>query len=348
MSDHGEDPAPTANGTTAPFSNRLDASNSTFPDEIAANDIISRANYIYSFLAALGFVAGCFLLYTFAQTHRTHRTHRPPAWLDRLLWAFCGLQLLLLLLSLHAVAHRPQYLRTTAVGCAALSFAINAASLCSLSVLGLMAYVLTLGPPAHALLGKPRVSAALVILTSALGALLLAGLRGTAGHLQGVGRCSMDPVEAGPPYAAARLCLASLLPFACQAGLLMGGCVRQWKTKGRCLSGAEEGPVYLAVALVAFFCQLFYGVALVRGARPHGPAQPRERAFLAVAELVLFSGSGASLLLVLLVHRACREGLRGAFRRLRDCWRGPGGAQPHRNIIAPHIEITDTLQDYEA
>ncbi|KAM8837519.1 uncharacterized protein AB9W97_002662 [Spinachia spinachia] len=335
--------------TTPPFSNTSASEGPSVFDEIAANDLTSRANYIYSLLAVLGFIAGCFLLYTVIQTYRAQRR---LAWLDRLLWAFCVLQVLLLLLSLHAAAYRPHYLIATGLGCAALSFAINTTSLCSLLVLVLMAYVLSLDPPSHALLRRPGVSAALVILTSVLASVLLAGLRGLTGPLQEEGRCFMDPFEAGATYAAARLCLTSTIPLACQAGLLVGGCVRQRKTKGRFLSGSEEGPVFLAVALVVSSCQLFYGVALVRGARLHQAAQPEkeaqwERAFLSVAELVLFSGSGASLLLVLLVHRPCREGLLGAFRQLSDCCGGRGRTQPHRNIIAPHIEITDRLQDIE-
>uniref|UniRef100_A0A8C2Z433 Uncharacterized protein n=1 Tax=Cyclopterus lumpus TaxID=8103 RepID=A0A8C2Z433_CYCLU len=332
-----------------PFSNSQ-SNNSVF-ESIEANTITSRANYVYSFLAGLGFIAGCFLLYSFIQTYRAQRR---LAWLDCLLWAFCVLQLLLLLLSLHAVAYRPKYLHTTGLGCAALSFTINTASLCSLLVLVLMAYVLTLDPPSHALLRKPRVCAALVILTSILISLLLAGLRGPRNILQEKCSCVMDPVHAGVSYAAARLCLAFLIPYVLQLGLLIGGCVRQWKSKGRFLSGSEEGPVFLTVTLVMFFCQLFYSVALVRGAllqqQQADPEKklPREQAFLSVAEFVLFSGSSVSLLLVLLMHRPCRVSLHGVFRQLRDCCRSPGRTQQHRNIIAPHIEITDTLQDIES
>lgn len=331
---------------TTQFSN----SSSAVPS-IAANDITSRANYVYSFLAGLGFMAGCFLLYSFIQTYRAQRR---LAWLDCLLWVFCVLQLLLLLLSLHAVAvaYRPACPITTSLGCAALSFAINTASLCSLLVLVLMAYVLTLDPPSHALLRKPLVCAALVSLTSILISLLLAGLRGPWRDLQEK-ECFMDTVLAGVSYAAARLCLALLIPYILQLGLVIGGCVRQWKSKGRFLSGSEEGPVFLTVTLVVFFCQLFYSVALVRGAQLTQQAQPeeewlREKAFLSVAEFVLFSGSSASLLLVLFMHRPCRESLHGACRQLRDCCRSPGRSQPNRNIIAPHIEITDTLQDIES
>lgn len=292
-------------------------------------------------------MAACFLLYSFIQTYRAHRR---LAWLHCLLWVFCGFQLLLLLLSLHAVAYRPHYLNTTALGCAALSFFINTASLCGLFVLVLMAYVLTLDPPSHALLRRPAVCAPLVIGTSVLVSLLLAGIRGPKEGLQAKSNCYMDPVKDGVSYAVAKLCLAFLIPYTLQLGLLIGGCVRQWKSKGRFLSGSEEGPVFLTVTVVMFVCLLFYHVVLLRGAQISREVELScyERAFLSVAEFVLFSGSSASLLLVLLVHRPCRESLQGVFRQLRDCCRSPGHTQPNRNIIAPHIEITDTLQDIES
>ncbi|XP_033181640.1 uncharacterized protein LOC117152777 [Mastacembelus armatus] len=312
---------------------------------IAANDITSRANYVYSFFASLAFIAGCFLFYSFIQTYRAHRR---LAWLDCLLWVFCGFQLLILLLSLHAVAYRPNCLSATALGCAALSFFINTASLCSLLVLVLMAYVLTLDPPSHAPLRKPAVCAAIVILTSVLISLLLAGLRGN--YLQDKHICYMDPAGSGVSYAAAKMCLAFLIPYILQAGLLIGGCIRQWKSKGRFLSGSEEGPMFLTVTVVMFLCLLFYSITLVRGAylEKTEKLSCSEQAFLIVAEFVLFSGSSVSLLLMLVMHRPCRENLHGVFRQLRDCCRRPGHVQTNRNIIAPHIEITDTLQDIES
>lgn len=366
MSNKSLDLSSTEGGTTPLFANSTTTTGpststvSHHSDIIAANDITSRANYVYSFFAFLGFIAGCFLLYSFIQTYRAQRR---LAWHDCLLWAFCCLQLLLLLLSLHAVAYRPQYLQTTGLGCAALSFTINTASLCSLLILVLMAYVLTLDPPSHSFLRKPVVSGILVILASVLISLLLAGLRGPHHSLQEKGFCFMDLVSAGVSYAGARLCLAFLIPYILQVGLLITGCVRQWKSRGRFLSGSEEGPVFLAVTVVMFFCQLFYSVALVRGTQLKREAlshdEPafwsmtdglshRERAFLSVSEFVLFSGSSASLLLVLFMHRPCRESLQGVFRQLRDCFRSSGRTQPNRNIIAPHIEITDTLQDIES
>lgn len=318
-----------------------------FPSEkIAANDITSRANYVYSFWAMLGFIASCFLIYSFVQTYRAQRR---LAWLHFLLWVFCGLQLLLLLLSLHIVAHIPDYLKTTGLGCAALSFVINTASVCSLLVLVLMAYVLTRDPPSHSLLRHHGSCVALVITTSVVISLVLAGVRGPTDGLQVESDCLMDRVSAGVLYAAFRFCLVFLIPYTLKLGLLISGCVRQWKSKGRFLSGSEEGPVFLTVSVVLFLCQLFYSGVLVRGAQPAmEQLSHREKAFLTVAEFVLFSGSSTSLLLVLFMHRPCRESLHGVFRQLRDCCRSPGRTQPNRNIIAPHIEITDTLQDIES
>ncbi|XP_024862144.1 uncharacterized protein LOC112450569 [Kryptolebias marmoratus] len=199
--------SPQTNSTTgSPLYISSTPGHSSVFDFTAANDIASRVNYIYSFFAALGFLAGCFLLYVFAQSYRAHRR---VAWLDSLLWVFCGLQMLLLLLSLHIMVHRPNYMKSTALGCAALSFAINTASLCSLLVLLLMAFVFTFDPPPQSPLRKPKYCAPLVILTSTLICLLLAGLRG----LQEEGDCVMDPPKAGVLHAAMKLCLAFLIPY---------------------------------------------------------------------------------------------------------------------------------------
>lgn len=333
-----------SNLTTATWlSNSSSSSSSTKAEqEIWANDVTSRANYVYSVFAALGLVAGCFLLYSFVQTYRAQRW---LAWLYRLLAAFCCLQLLLLLFSMHMLVNRPNYLKTTVLGCAALYFAIDATSLCSLLVLALMAYALTLDPPPNALLRKAWVCTALVVLTSAVVSLLLVGLRSPHADLQGSTECYNHKVPVS--YAATRLFLAVLVPYSLQFGLLICGLVRQWKTKGRFLSGSEEGPIYLTVTLLMLFCQLFYSVVLVRSAQQE-VLSDGGLAFVSVAEYVLYLGSSCSLLLVLFVHRPCRENLYTLFRQLRDCCQNPGRSQPNRNIIAPHIEITDTLQDIES
>lgn len=310
--------------------------------EIGANDVTSNANHVYSVFAALGLLAGCFLLYGFVQTYRAQRC---LAWLYRLLTAFCCLQLLLLLFSMHMLFTRSNYLQTTVLGCATLYFAIDATSLCGLLVLALMAYALTLDPPPNALLRKAWVCAALVLLTSTVVSLLLAGLRRPHADLQK--RIDCDRRQVPLSYASTRLFLAVLLPYSLQFGLLVCGLVRQCKTKGRFLSGSEEGPIYLMVTLLMLFCQLFYSVVLVRSAQQE-VLSAKGLAFVSVAEYVLYFGSSCSLLLVLFVHRPCRENLYTLFRQLRDCCQNPGHSQPNRNIIAPHIEITDTLQDIES
>ncbi|XP_053720764.1 uncharacterized protein LOC128758629 isoform X2 [Synchiropus splendidus] len=259
-----------------------------------------------------------------------------------------GFQMLLLLLSLNAVTHRPEYLRTTALGCAALSFTINTVSLCSLFVLVLMAYVLTLDPPSRAPLKKARVCTGVVGVSSVLICLVLAGIRGPKTDLLKEIPCFMDSDGAMVTYPAAKLCLTFVIPFSFILVLLVCGCVRQKKSNGRFLSGLEEGPVFLVVTVVVLVCHLFYGISLVRDSRQTQEPVHRRSVFLSVAEFVLFMGSSVSLLLVLVMHRPCRESLFGIFSQLKDCCRSPVRTQTTRNIITPHIEITDTLQDIES
>ncbi|KAK6329016.1 hypothetical protein J4Q44_G00009940 [Coregonus suidteri] len=305
---------------------------------IAANDLTSRANYVYALCATLGMTSACFVLYGLIQSYRAQRS---LAWLDSLLWAFSSSHLLLLLLSLSSVAHRPNYLVTTQLGCAALAFTVNMASLCGLLLLVFMGYALTFDTPTHALLKRPGVCVALVVLVSILCSLVLAGLRGPPKELDLKRKCIIDPTEAGRSYAMAKLCLGFIIPYLLLLGILIGGCVRQWKSSSRFLSGSDEGPVFLAVAVVIFVCQLFHGIVLVRGAEMEqaGGLSPHATAFMHVSEFVMFSGSCVCLVLVLLLHRPCRESLLEVFRQLRDCCRGLGGRQTHRHIMAPHIEI---------
>ncbi|CAL1599221.1 unnamed protein product [Knipowitschia caucasica] len=312
---------------------------SDYLDRITANDITSRTNYAYSFLSALGFVAACFLLYVFLVAFRAQRR---VAWLDCLLCAFSVLQLLLLLLSLYAAVHRPSFLRTSGLGCATLSFTINAVHGGGLLVLVVLAYILSLDPPSQAPLRKPGVCAGVVILGSVVVSLVLA----TIGGKREDNGCFMDPVCL--PYALAKLILALLVPYMIQVTLLIAGCVRQWKTKGRFLSGSEEGPVFVAVSFVLFVCGLLYCTALIRAAllKRKDRLVPKEEAFLNVFEFVFFSGSSFSLILVLMLHRPCRETLKTVMRQMRDCCKRHGQTQAHR-IIAPHIEISDALQDIE-
>lgn len=130
-----------------------------------------------------------------------------------------------------------------------------------------------------------------------------------------------------------------MIPCVLLLGLLIVGCVLQSTEPDK------NCPLFLALATVLLFCQLFYDVVLLTGS---GPAEGKgvvahKKAMLSVAETVVFAGSAVSLLLVLFMHRSCRESLKGALRQLRDCCRGLGGAQTH--ITTPDVEITDTLQD---
>ncbi|XP_057682835.1 uncharacterized protein LOC130909906 [Corythoichthys intestinalis] len=328
--------------------NTSTASPTNVLDRIAAADLISTANHVYAFLAAAALMASCFLIYHFV---RTYGAQRRAAWPDRLLWAFSCIQLLLVLFSFYNVAHRPHSLRTTPLSCATLAFVINLTSLCGLLILALIAYLLALDPPLDFLLRRPGVSAALLVPTATLISLILAGIRGPRDSLQRETDCFMDPVQAGVSYAVAKLCLAFLAPYILQIAIVLSGCAKERNSKGRFLLGKKESSMYLSVNAVLFFCHLFYNVALVRAARQQtrGELSHRERAFISIAELVFFAGSGVSLLLVLITSKPSREKLSGLFGLIVNCCpRVHKHAQPNRNIITPHIEITDTLQDIES
>ncbi|XP_062330836.1 uncharacterized protein LOC134031281 [Osmerus eperlanus] len=324
---------------TSLYTNPASGTNTSFPtdflDIIEANDITSRATYVYTIFMALALVSAVFLLYGFIQSYRAQRE---LALVDSVLLAFSVSQLLLLLLSLSSVAYRPKYLEATRLGCATLSFSVNTVFLWGMLLLVLMGYMLTFDATSHPLLGHSWVCVGLALLVSGLSSVLLAGLRWPSQGVEGTERCVIDAVEAGRSYIVAKLCVSFLIPYLLLLCLLVGGCVHQWKSSDRFLSGAEERSVFLAVSAATFACQVFYFAALLRGVGLEGLSH-RERAFLSVAELVMYSESCVCLGLVLLLHGPSRESLVRAGRQLRDCCRSLRGGQTHSQVIAPHIEI---------
>lgn len=324
------------------YTNAASTGNSTVPfnfdDIIEANDLMSRANYVYAFCMVLALASAGFLLYGFINTYRAQRE---LALVDSVLLAFSVSQLLLLLLSLSTVAHRPRYLVTTGLGCATLSFSVNTVSLSGMLLLVLLGYMLTVDATSHPVLGRPAMCVGLVVLASAISSVLLAALRGPGQGLEEMGVCVIDPVDAGRSYINAKLCVAFLIPYILLLVLLIGGFVHQWKSTSRFLSDAEEWSVLLAISVATFACQVFYFVVLLKGVGLAETTPPghRDRALLCVAELVMFSGSCLCLLLVLLLHRSSREDLLRSGRQLRDCCRSLGGRKTHSQMIAPQIEI---------
>ncbi|KAJ8364136.1 hypothetical protein SKAU_G00129670 [Synaphobranchus kaupii] len=336
---------------TSESSSALNTSASRIPsieEIIAANDVASRANYCYMFCAVLGLASGLFLFYSFSKSYRARRNW---TWLDSLLCGLSVSEFIILLCSLSSLAHRPDCLKTTNLNCTLLSFLFNVAFFSGQLLLVLMGFFLTFDqdPPRSPLLQRARDRpAACVALTTALSLLssaLLAGLLGARQRPHDVADCRLDPRQDGDGYEATKLLLGFILPNLLLLALLAAGCAVWGRSNGGFLSRLKAFPAFLAVALVTFVCRFFYSCVLMK--RVGLPPRPGQEALLTVAEFVLFSGSCASLVLVLLLHAPCRESLQTAARHLGDCCRRVGSRDTNRHIMVPRIEITDTEQNYD-
>ncbi|KAJ8399811.1 hypothetical protein AAFF_G00405410 [Aldrovandia affinis] len=324
--------------------------------EITANDVISRANYCYMFCAVLGFASGVFLFCSFCKSFRARRNW---IWLDSLLCALTISEFIILLCSISSLAHRPHFLKTTNLNCTLLSFLFNVAFFSGQLLLVLMGFFLTFDqdPPSLPLLQRARdspvVCVALTTTVSLLSSMLLAGLLGARQSPYEQAHCRLDPCQYGDGYEITKLLLGFVLPNLLLLALLAAGAIIGRGPSGSFLSRLKAFPVFLAVVLVTFVCRLFYsGMLAKRVGLPcreglSSPLRPGQEALMSVAEFVLFSGSCASLVLVLLLHGPCRESLRSTARHLSDCCRGVGGREANRHIMAPRIEITVPQEDHD-
>ncbi|XP_036391820.1 uncharacterized protein LOC118782570 [Megalops cyprinoides] len=308
--------------------------------KIAANDLTSRANYCYALCAVLGFASGLFLFYSFFRTYRAGTWNR----LDTLLCAFSISEFYIVLCSLSSLAHRPQYLQTTNLNCAVFSFFYNVAYFSGQLTLVLMGFVLIFDqdPPSTPLLqmalNKPIVCVSVTSLASLLSSVLLTGLLGTSKDPHNVTTCRVDPCQAEHGYSTTKLVLGFILPNLLLLVLLGAGCLVWRRSNSSFLSRLKAFPVFLAVTLVTFVCRIFYNGVLMKRVSLRS-LSPGQEALMSVAEFVLFSGSCASLVLLLLLHGPFRDGLREVL-----CCHGMGGREANRHIMAPHIEIRDTQE----
>ncbi|KAG7492014.1 hypothetical protein MATL_G00010130 [Megalops atlanticus] len=321
--------------------------NASISEEIAANDLTSRANYCYVLCAVLGFASALFLFYSFFRTYRAGTWNR----LDTLLCALSISEFYIVLCSLSSLAHRPQYLQTTNLNCAIFSFFYNVAYFSGQLMLVLMGFVLIFDqdPPSTPLLqtalNKPIVCVGVTTLASLLSSVLLMGLLGISRdpnnvyNIYKVTACRVDPCQASYIYSRTKLVLGFILPNLLLLALLGAGYLVWRRSNSSFLSRLKAFPVFLAVALVTFVCRIVYNGVLMKevSLRVTDELSPRQEALMSVAEFVLFSGSCASLVLLLLLHGPFRDGLREVL-----CCHGMGGREANRHIMAPHIEIRDT------
>ncbi|XP_019493058.1 PREDICTED: G-protein coupled estrogen receptor 1 isoform X2 [Hipposideros armiger] len=304
-------------------------------DVIASQDIISRCVQVYmALLVPVSLVTGLFNLTTFIRG-RARLGH-----LDAFLSDLTVTNVLVTLLSLTA-ASRPDYLDTTHLGCAILSFLSNVCYFNAQYVQLAMLFVFLLQGPSFCLCMATKGAPGLVLGLVALGGCALCSslgvvaLLGTSGELHRPTLCQLDPLTAWPEYEIVKVCLGCGLALILELAFLTLLAVQRARPAAPPQRDAGSAhPAVVAVALTTFACRLPYNITLLQRARLKllgDIGSPRDELRLSLAELVLFGESCVNSLVTLFLHKPCRLALLALPGRLsRRCRRGgrPAAASP--------------------
>ncbi|KAK1165001.1 hypothetical protein AOXY_G15454 [Acipenser oxyrinchus oxyrinchus] len=317
-----------------------------------SGDISSTATYCYIFLALAGLTASVFILITFI---RGCKGRKSLTKMDTTFFALSLSDLFIILYSISVIAHRPGYLKTTSLNCGVFSFFFNISYFNSQFLQVTMLFFLTFeeNRPGVALLIKVLDNAlacvGLTALGSFLGSVFTTAMLATGQQLNESLYCQLDPLQAGPRYIIAKFIVGIALPCLLLT-LLLVKCLLLWKKSetGMGLAARLKAcSAFVAVASVTLVCRIFYNAVLLHRTTLKyrlGSFSPQE-ALCNVAELVMFSGSCLSLVLIVSLHKLCREGMVRTLKSLTDPCRRIGRGETHRNIMTTTIEIAEHKED---
>ncbi|XP_041134021.1 uncharacterized protein LOC121331000 [Polyodon spathula] len=327
--------------------------NYSIDDLVLSADISSRATYCYILLALAGLTASIFILITFI---RGCKGRKSLTKVDTFFFALSLTDLYLILCSVSVIACRPSYFETTSLNCAVLSFFFNISYFNSQFLQVAMLFFLTFeeNRPSVALLIKALDNALACVGLTALGALLgsvfTTALLETGQQLNESLYCQLDPLQAGPRYDIAKFIVGIALPCLLLT-LLLVKCLLLWKKSetGMGLAAKLKAcSAFVAVASVTLVCRIFYNAVLLHRTSLKyglGSFSPQQEALCNVAELVMFSGSCLSLVLIVSLHKPCREGMVKTLKSLKDPCSRIGRDETHRNIMTPTTEIAEQKED---
>uniref|UniRef100_A0A8C2N0D6 RIKEN cDNA C130050O18 gene n=1 Tax=Cricetulus griseus TaxID=10029 RepID=A0A8C2N0D6_CRIGR len=293
-------------------------------DVIAAQSIISRCMHVYVALCVpLSLVTGLFNLSVFIRDRTRLKV------LDRLLAGLTVTSILVTLLSLNA-AGRPDYMSTTNLGCAALSFFSNICYFTAqyLQVAMLVPSFLPVSS-GYQLLMRPVASLAAIGGCAVCSSLIVVSMLGTSGALHATTMCQVDPLAAWPEYEIVKFSLGFALALSFQMVLFL---LHATQPAYSDTDSDSERWVVLAIALNMFACRLFFNAVLLHRAQlklRQDVGSPRDELLMNLAELALSGESCINLVATLLLHTPCRIRLLGLLGRLTQrCRRGTDNSMP--------------------
>ncbi|XP_021267879.1 uncharacterized protein LOC110406127 [Numida meleagris] len=312
----------------------------TFPDEIeafiASQNVISRLMHCYiAFFVPTGLIAGVCILVIFIKNYVQSKAMEH---LDSLLLHFTISNITMILLSF-TVINRPDYIRVTHLACSVLSFLFNFSYFSSQHVLVLMLLILLLKrfPPRTALsivTQRPILHVGCVLLCAFCLSLMEAVLVGTDNyHLET--DCQLDPLFAWPEYEIVKFIFGFGIPSFLQILSFTIHLAKEAPAEAPALQ--QHIRNYLAVFIIsitAFICRLFYNIMILLRTTlklQKSIGTPKDELVMNIAEIVLFSESCASLVLILCLHKPCKDRI---LQVIRNCRRA------HTTNSHPEIPVT--------
>ncbi|XP_073411310.1 uncharacterized protein [Dendrobates tinctorius] len=276
-------------------------------DIITSQNVISRVMHSYlGILVPLGLLAGVFCVAILIRNKVKHQTLDN---LDLHLLALVVTDITIVFYSFTSKT-RPDYLEMSNLGCGVLSCFFNASYFFSQYLLILMFLILLI-------LDDPTTSQShlrYVFLTLTLSIMMSVAnvsLLGTYDNLQNITYCQLDPLNARPEYDFTKFIAGFGVP---SLVLLIFAILIIIRAREVEMSDKLRAHVVVLSHIpIMFICRLFYNIMLIRrtGLKIHGfYMSPREELVLNIAELAVFSGSCIRLIVTLILHKPCWDGLK--------------------------------------
>ncbi|XP_069065973.1 uncharacterized protein [Pleurodeles waltl] len=283
-------------------------------DIIASQNIISRVMHAYmAVFVPLGLLAGICIMAALIKSYGLQKSFSK---LDLCLLCLAITEVTILLFSITVIA-RPGYMEITNLSCGVLAFLFNISYFNTqyLQVMFIFIFLLNKGMPNNPLLIKvtqrPLLCVLIIIVFAFCSSLTVVALLGTVSQLHEIVYCQLDPLNAAPSYDIGKFCLGFGIPSLFMTLLLVLICVKLARSKDFTWKEiSHTGRMLIPISIIMFTCRLFYNTLLIRRTISKLQRQSGsigDELVMNIAEIVMFSQSCFSLVIIMLLHRPCKE-----------------------------------------
>ncbi|XP_067911941.1 uncharacterized protein [Heterodontus francisci] len=323
--------------------------NFTIIEIMKAQDLISKSVYIYSVFGLVGLLMGFFILVIYIGNYRKKRKFKQ---FDIILFSLTVADLSLILFSLTDIV-RPEFVVTTPLGCAVLSFFFNVFYFYTGYIHIVIFFFLVCD---HMALARKALNKLLISILVAMGLSILFSILVTA--LIGAGRepsesvnCHVDPLEAPAAYSIVKFTFGFLMSTLIIMGFILNflihsTCMQNSQDLQDCRKRVHPHRVCLALVTVTFICRLIYNILLLL--RPQKVRNDytylKHELLVIIGELFMFSGSSLCLIFIVIFHEMTKDAARETLKCITEpCW-GINANRNH-NVMLPRIEIKENHED---